>query len=167
MIKPTVARVVCDGVMLTANIVSRFWDKVRVTDGCWLWTAPPTTKGYGQLSRKPARPVLAHRLSWFVHHGHVPAGLHVLHNCPGGDNKLCVNPAHLWIGTNADNHRDGARKGQYVKTISDEQVLEIRSRAAAGETFTSIAKALGVCRQTAGRIACGIYRPHVHPITKE
>lgn len=90
----------------------RFWEKVKKTDGCWLWTASHT-KGYGQI-RDESRfgMISAHRASWIIHYGPIPDGMCVLHRC---DVPLCVNPAHLFLGTNEENVDDMIRKGRNVK----------------------------------------------------
>lgn len=87
---------------------SRFWAKVRKTDDCWLWTAFTTYGGYGAIKAgsENSATIPAHVASWIMHNGPIPSGLCVCHNCPGGDNPSCVNPAHLWLGTRADNAHD-------------------------------------------------------------
>jgi hypothetical protein len=79
--------------------------------GCWLWTGAASAKGYGVIGYK-GRNTSPHRLSYETHIGPIPEGLHVCHNCPGGDNPRCFNPAHLFAGTRADNMQDATRKGR-------------------------------------------------------
>lgn len=88
----------------------RLWSRVNKTDSCWIWTARTNDDGYGVLTVKH-KPQYAHRLSWELAHGPIPDGLFVCHDCPGGDNPRCVNPAHLFLGTNRDNILDARTKG--------------------------------------------------------
>jgi hypothetical protein len=91
-------------------IEDRFWSKVEIGDDCWLWTAATTHDGYGLLGRPGGRGmVTVHRLAWVIAFGPIPTGMHVLHTC---DTPPCVNPAHLWLGTNADNIADKVAKGR-------------------------------------------------------
>lgn len=101
-----------------------FWTKVDRTSSpndCWFWTGNISTGGYGRISTrrkdivrpgKKSRTILAHRLSWEIANDPIPHGLCVMHDCPGGDKPHCVNPAHLKLGTLADNCRDRHAKGR-------------------------------------------------------
>ena len=97
---------------------TRFWNKVDKSGACWLWTACKTKQGYGKFW-VDARMEGANRMSWELHHGPIPDGLCVLHNCPGGDNPSCVNPAHLWLGTHAENSQDMVQKGRHGSGNAD------------------------------------------------
>lgn len=105
------------------STLSRFWAKVdiRGPDECWPWLAARFInkrgeKIYGQFYVGPGRaavPKRAHVMSYELANGDVPDGLHVCHTC---DNPPCVNPKHLWVGTNTQNHADKDRKGRHGYT---------------------------------------------------
>jgi hypothetical protein len=90
----------------------RFWSKVSVTDGCWLWNGTTDKDGYGLLHNTD-RPPAFHRathISWMLHgKGDVPDDRQMCHTC---DNPACVRPDHLWIGTTQENTADRGRKGR-------------------------------------------------------
>jgi hypothetical protein len=99
------------------SLAERFWPKVDRSGGpaaCWPWLAHIDKNGYGRINSggTGGRCLLASHVAWELTHGPIPPGLFVLHNCPGGDNPACVNPAHLWLGTQRDNMRDMHRKGR-------------------------------------------------------
>ena len=88
---------------------SLFWKHIQKTETCWLWTGAQINMHYGLLTFKQ-RNYLAHRFSWILHYGPIPQGLQVLHDC---DHPLCCRPNHLFLGTQADNMADMARKGRH------------------------------------------------------
>lgn len=89
---------------------NRHWTPVPES-GCWLWTASTGSHGYGQIMSNKT-PVLAHRASWEFNFGDIPAGMHVLHKC---DRRVCVNPSHLFLGSNTDNIKDKVSKSRQIK----------------------------------------------------
>lgn len=117
-------------------LIDRFWSKVDKTEGCWLWTGSRFRSGYGQF-QYDGRPHSAHRIAWLLTHGKLP-GQRVLHHC---DVRSCVRPDHLFLGTDADNMRDMAQKARHHRSrMAPEMVLEVRRRAAAGESQRSLAR---------------------------
>lgn len=79
--------------------------------GCWLWTAGKFPNGYGQISMRK-RTSYAHRVSHEIYVGQITKGLFVCHTC---DIPSCVNPSHLWLGTNAENRADSVAKGRQAR----------------------------------------------------
>ncbi len=94
------------------TLLQRFEAKViPVTEsGCWLWMGASNHRGYGLIS-VDKKTFLSHRISWGLHRFPIPDGLHVCHHC---DVPACVNPDHLFLGTNMDNMMDKVRKGRAI-----------------------------------------------------
>jgi len=139
------------------GFIARYWAKVKKSDGCWIWTAGRSPEGYGviEAGRRGIGKIRAHRASWIIHNGAVPL-LHVLHRC---DNPPCVNPAHLFLGTDAENHADSAIKRRHSHgtkhgsaKLSEAQVAQVRCRLSAGESQRSLAREFACSQATISAI---------------
>lgn len=96
--------------MVPPTTPAAFWKKVEVTDSCWLWTAATNMHGYGVYKATGDRQKRVHRLAYEQLVGPIPPGFNILHRC---DVRRCLNPAHLFVGTQADNTRDAILKGRH------------------------------------------------------
>lgn len=136
--------------------MERFWNKVKKTEGCWEWIGLLKPNGYGWFSIGK-RPINAHRMAWELTHGAIPPKTNVCHRC---DNRRCVNPDHLWLGTQSENLLDMWRKGRgvsrpnpkrgeenYQAKLSWNDVRFIREQRGKLSQRT-LAKMFGVCQQT-------------------
>lgn len=98
-----------------STLPERFWKKVAKSDGCWNWTGMVHPLGYAKIKAdggRGAKPLTASRVSYELNVGSIPPGLSVLHRC---DNKICVRPDHLFLGTLGDNNRDRWHKNRDAK----------------------------------------------------
>lgn len=144
-----------------STLAERFWTKVRKTETCWIWEASTVHGGYGKffLEKQGRRSKFAraHVVAYTLTKGPVPPGLLVLHTC---DVRLCVRPEHLFAGTQQVNIRDAMKKGRWVAPprlvgeshpharLTEDQVVQIRHRAAARESLHDLATEYGVAHST-------------------
>ena len=144
--------------------MDRFWNRVKKTRGCWIWTGV-ISRRYGAL-KVNGRTHRAHRFSWVLRFGEIPEGLFVCHHC---DNPVCVRPDHLFLGTPLDNMRDKIAKGRAVNLTGDavsnpgesnpaaklnfDQVKEIRRRYnQGGISQVKLGKLYGINQQSVSNI---------------
>lgn len=125
------------------SLPARFWGKVDTAagpTGCWLWRGGVSADGYGLFAIK-SRANKASRVAWTLTNGPIPPGLLVCHHC---DNPPCVNPAHLFLGTNRDNVMDMVRKGRRASKLTASQVRDLRAQRMAGASEREVADRYGV-----------------------
>ena len=145
---------------------ARFWAKVKrgAPKACWLWKGG-SKNGYGVFIVAKI-PVYAHRFSYELNRGEIPAGLDVCHTC---DVRLCVNPRHFFTGTRAENLEDMRKKGRAAPMpkltglwnpnahLTTVQVAELRSLFSRSSQ-RDLAARFGVSQSTVWRIGKGVTR---------
>lgn len=155
---------------------TRFWRKVDRAAGpgaCWPWTGGRKTAGYGNfcVDRRTNTFVIAHRYAYEQVHGAIPDGMYVCHRC---DNPWCCNPAHLFVGTAAENNRDMRQKGRAPRVVitesrrrelsrvrgrlTEDQVRAIWGLRASRRSAMSVARELGVSYHSVHSVWRGQYQ---------
>jgi hypothetical protein len=146
-------------IVLTEKEITRFWKKVQKSEVCWEWKRYRNEHGYGVFRFRDTL-VLAHRLSFAIHFGSFPINC-ACHRC---DNPACVNPEHLFDGTQQDNIKDMLGKGRFKASpgerngsavLSDKDVIWIKFRLEMGELQQSLADEYDVSQATISRIKLG------------
>lgn len=153
---------------ITGDAVDRFESKIDKTNDCWLWTAGGQPIGYG-IFWANGRNNYAHHVSYRIYKGEIPKGIWVLHTC---DNKACVNPDHLYLGTHSDNTKDaverkrmasGDRHGSKTKPfdrsftntatakLSKDDCVEILTSFKSGTSYADIMKRYSIHSATVYR----------------
>jgi hypothetical protein len=163
-----------NGAMLRRSI-DRFWLKVIVPEDrrqCFEWTGYRDKDGYGRHRPGTGKNYVgAHRFAWQLAGGEIPKGLHVLHRC---DNRGCVNPLHLFVGTNRENVDDMLRKERQNRgsihpraILTEAMVREIKTLLVDHVSEREIAKRYGCTRGAITAIARGLTWKHITPHDQE
>ncbi len=119
-------------------------------NGCWIWQWSMVNTGYGKMW-DGSKLVLAHRWYYEQKYGPIPEGKYLCHTC---DVRACVNPDHVFVGTQKDNVQDMIKKGRdnNPRKLSDSDVRKIRKRLSSGESQTSISRSYDITQSTVSAI---------------
>lgn len=148
--------------------LARFFSNVTFGE-CWTWGGIMNSNGYGRFSFNN-KLVLAHRFSHALFIGPIPERRNVCHSC---DNRKCVNPAHLWLGTQSQNLRDAVRKGRMKRpdttgarngntSLKDADVIAIKAGLSRGARQKELARSFGVDVSTISNIKLGKTWSHIN-----
>jgi hypothetical protein len=145
------------------DLATRFWAKVDKSGECWLWTGAILATGYGSI-RINSKAVRAHRAAYEMVNGPIPKGTLLRHTC---DNRRCVKPDHLLLGSHKDNTADAIERGQHatgersvLAILSNDAVATIKAALAAGVPGRYLANQFGVSESAISKIKHGKKRRH-------
>lgn len=148
------------------NTADSFWSNVTRSPTCWLWIGFRNGGGYGRLEFG-GRKQLAHRVAWQLTNGHIPHGKCVCHHC---DTPACVNPTHLFVGTQSENIWDGSRNGRLIRpmgsehhhsTLTEDVVRAIRMEHTSGVRQCDLVRKYGVRKANVSLIVRRVAWKHV------
>ncbi len=130
-----------------------FWSRVEKGSNCWLWVGTRNDSGYGTVSVN-GQQMYTHRIAYEMFNGLIGPDLFVLHRC---DTPACVNPHHLFLGTQADNMADMKRKSRASRTVrssklSEADVLKVRELLRRGASQEATAKHFSISQTTVSLI---------------
>lgn len=154
------------------SVFQRFVTKFLVGDGCWEWQAGLFPNGYGAIWVN-GRQLGAHRVAYELFNGPIPDGLFVCHTC---DNRRCVRPSHLFLGTQTDNMGDASAKGRVKGPRGEKcgnaklrgaQVRFIRDARRAGTPVQSLARLFDINKSNVSTICRGRSWEHIDDIHRE
>jgi len=163
--------------LVSMDVINSFHARVEINliSGCWIWTGGHKgnwrgKKDYGiasDIKIGGSRYQTAHRLSWLIHYGEVPANLMVCHTC---DNPRCCNPDHLFLGTQLENMKDMVSKGRHkyvvggkshLSRLNENDVFVIKQSLRGGISPSELAKRFGVSESTIKHIKSGRSWRHI------
>lgn len=152
-------------------LLARFWSKVdvRANCDCWQWNGAVGANGYGRIKVNSKKVVHAHRVAWEMFNSDRLGDRFACHTC---DNKLCVNPHHIYAGDHDSNTRDAHERGRYVSRVqsgssnnnarlTEPDVIRIKEMIAAGMTNRAIARGFPVSDAMVSRIRKGRSWAHI------
>ncbi|MBU0959824.1 MAG: HNH endonuclease [Nanoarchaeota archaeon] len=139
-------------IQYSPELVNQFWPNIKVNkNGCWDWIGSKHPRGYGRLFTK-GKAILAHRFSFFLDRGYWPTDC-VCHHC---DRPSCVNPAHLFAGSQADNVRDAIHKNRFPQPrgILLDSMLDAVKQTYRHHSCAGVAQIFGVKRDAVVKFLC-------------
>lgn len=151
----------------------RFHQSYQVKEGCWIWAGKIMSNGYGSIScfKSQFKTSWAHRVSYLIHNGEIAAGLEILHSC---NQRNCVNPQHLSLGTRKENMAQASREGRLLhwkrplgeknvsSKLTEESAKLVTEYLTKGVPKYQVAKLLGISRITVYRVSKGLAWKHLN-----
>ena len=153
---------------LECSVKCKMLNNIEFSNKCWIWKGSVSQFGYGRVRIKNKASVPAHRVMYELYKGDIENNLNVCHTC---DNRLCVNPDHLWLGTDKENHSDMVEKGRRTilrgsenkkSKLKESDILKIMDMEKSGMKRIEIAKTYHVNWSTIDRIFRKETWSHIH-----